>query len=125
MYSLEPPFYRGLNKACREKDDTKIDHLGPFATALGEIIRFQERNRTNCQTDNFKLYRGLSLSPEEISGYTFIKNSMDSKKKGDEIDWTFHLEGFTSTSFKREIAEEFAEKSVWGERKAVVFEYDV
>jgi len=37
-------------------------------------------------------------------------------------DHTFHVEGFTSTSFDRAIAEKFAIEGVWGERTPVVIE---
>ena len=53
LYSLEPPFYRVLNRACREKDVSKIELVGPFAAALGEIVRFQESNRPDCWKENF------------------------------------------------------------------------
>lgn len=42
LYSLEPPFYRVLNRACREKDYKKIDKVGPFAAVLGDIVRYQD-----------------------------------------------------------------------------------
>ena len=66
LYSMEPPFYKHLNKACRDKDISKIDNLGPFAAALGEIVRNQDAFREDKQTSNFKVYRGLSLPDDEI-----------------------------------------------------------
>ena len=39
LYSMEPAFYRHMNRACREKDYNKIDKVGPFAATLGEIVR--------------------------------------------------------------------------------------
>jgi len=39
---MEPPFYKHLNRACRDKDMAKIDQVGPFAAVLGEIIRHQD-----------------------------------------------------------------------------------
>ena len=43
LYSMEPPIYRELNMACRKRDYTKIDSLGPFAAAIGEILRTAEQ----------------------------------------------------------------------------------
>lgn len=42
LYSLEPPFYRILNRACREKDYKMVDKVGPFAAVLGDIVRYQD-----------------------------------------------------------------------------------
>lgn len=39
LYSMEPPLYRHMNRACREKDFNKMDKVGPFAATLGEIVR--------------------------------------------------------------------------------------
>ena len=38
LYSIEPPLYFALNKACRQKDQTKLSMLGPFAAAWGEVL---------------------------------------------------------------------------------------
>ena len=38
---------------------------------------------------------------------------------------TCHLEGFTSTSFDRTVAEEFACKNEWPGKKCVLFEYTI
>ena len=39
IYSLEPPFYGHLNWASREKVIDRLDAVGPFAAALGIILR--------------------------------------------------------------------------------------
>ena len=54
----------------------------------------------------------------------------DMNRKGppsvyDETMHTFHVEGFTSTSFDRNIAEKFAIEGVWGGRTPVVIEMDI
>ena len=72
MYSMEPPFYKYMNKACREKDWSKIDKLGPFAAVLGEIVRNQDPFREDRQPSDFKVYRGLTLPEEEVQGLKFI-----------------------------------------------------
>jgi len=61
MYSLELPFYLILNRACRDKDLSRLDVVGPFAAALGEIVRRQDAKRADKRTENFTVYRGLSL----------------------------------------------------------------
>lgn len=126
MYSLEPPFYRVLNRACREKDIEKLPLVGPFAAALGEIVRFQEANRDDRKVENFQVYRGLSLPKEDISGYKFISNYIKNLQvQNVKSDLTFHVEGFTSTSFDKSVAQEFAFKGVWGGRTPVLMEYSV
>ena len=40
----------------------------------------------------------------EINGFTYAKDKTEANKNS-EIDWTFHLQGFLNTTFKREIAE--------------------
>jgi hypothetical protein len=37
IYSLESFIYKSLNKACRLKDSTKIDTLGPYAHVMSSI----------------------------------------------------------------------------------------
>jgi len=38
LYSMEPPFYEDLNKACRFLDPTKLYTLGPFANAMYKVL---------------------------------------------------------------------------------------
>ena len=38
IYSIEPPFYADLNRACRNVDESKFIDLGPFARAMFEIL---------------------------------------------------------------------------------------
>ena len=42
LYSMEPPFYADLNKACRDLDHQKLKTLGPFAKAIFGVLRFGE-----------------------------------------------------------------------------------
>lgn len=95
LYSLEPPLYRHLNRACREKDITKIDTLGPFAAVLGEIVRNQDAFREDKITEKFKVYRGLTLPEEDINGLKFIVDDMKKAKNafatGDNINFTEFL----------------------------------
>ena len=66
IYSLEPPFYRILNRACRDKDASRMNAVGPLAAALGEIVRRQDAKREDKKTEDFTVYRGLSLPQSEI-----------------------------------------------------------
>ena len=91
---------------------------------MAEVLTYQERNRPDALKQNFKVYRGLTLPQSEIDGFSYVANR--SQAKGvEQKDWTFHLEGFTSTSFKREVAHEFATKYPSNDRKPVIFEYEV
>ena len=38
LYSMEPPFYKDLNNACRVLDDQKLKTLGPFAAAIFNVL---------------------------------------------------------------------------------------
>jgi len=38
LYSMEPPFYQDLNNACRTLDPTKLETLGPFASAIYWVL---------------------------------------------------------------------------------------
>ena len=68
IYSLEPPIYRYLNKASREKDASYIDTLGPFSDALRTILHHAEKKRGDKIPAGkaFKVYRGLGLLEEHI-----------------------------------------------------------
>lgn len=91
LYSLEPPLYKHMNRACREKDYNKIDKVGPFAATLGEIVRNQDPFREDKQLTDFKVYRGLTLPDDEIEGFKFIlkdiKKAKDSFATGDNLNF--------------------------------------
>ena len=60
LYSMETFIYTELNKACREKDLSKIKYFGAFAAALSYIIYFANCNRGNSKMKGTNtLYRGL------------------------------------------------------------------
>ena len=62
-----------LNKACRFKDRSKVPTLGPWASALGWIIEFTQRERTDiAKYDHNKqhdLWRGGGMTAAEIKEY--------------------------------------------------------
>ena len=45
LYSMETFIYSDLNRASREKDETKIKFYGAFAAALSYIIYFANTKR--------------------------------------------------------------------------------
>ena len=45
IYSMESFIYADMNKACREKDESKIRFYGAFAAALSYIIYDANRHR--------------------------------------------------------------------------------
>lgn len=50
MYSLESFLYREVNRASRERDQSKIANLGPYAYLLAQILkRFDPK--INCGQD--------------------------------------------------------------------------
>ena len=63
LYSMETFLPYALNKACREKDESKIETLGPFAVALSYILRFSQAERRigNELRGKFRVYRGVKL----------------------------------------------------------------
>lgn len=119
IYSLEPPIYRYLNKASREKDQRYVETLGPFSDCLRTILHHAEKNRQNKIPFGraFKVYRGLGLKEEHIKEY----RDMEGNKNG------INLRGFTSTSQDKKVSLDFALKGaskdgVW---KSVLIQLEV
>jgi len=40
MYSMEPPLYADLNRACRSMDETKLHSLGPYARVIFHMLNW-------------------------------------------------------------------------------------
>jgi len=72
IYSLEPPIYKTLNWAIRDKVGYLLDRVGPFAAALGEITSYSDKNRDDCMKEDFTVYRGFSTNQNEIDSFTYI-----------------------------------------------------
>ena len=102
LYSLEPPIYKILNKASREKDASKVGTLGPYSDCLRTILANAERNRKDKIPFNkpFTVYRGFGLEDKEIEEY----RKMIDNKAG------INLRGFLSTTLNKDIAMGFAVK---------------
>ena len=69
---MQSPIYKELNKACRNRDCTRVITLGPFAFALGQIIflsfwkngKLDQKRLEKSQT---KLaYRGLLYDKKDF-----------------------------------------------------------
>ena len=87
LYSMEPPIYFYLNEACRNKDQTKLQILGPFALALYIVLLRAEFNRKDkvergdnvhgygkvhelgCFARDFLVFRGGALAAKSIHKY--------------------------------------------------------
>ena len=95
IYSMESFVFVEINKASREKDISKIEFYGPFASALGYIVHAATQKKKEQLEENITLYRGLKLSAYEI------EDSFPS-------DEPINLTGFTSTTLDRNKACGFA-----------------
>ena len=61
---MESFIYGDLNKASRDKDESKIEYYGAYAAALSFIIHSANKNRKEGKgklTGVTILYRGLTL----------------------------------------------------------------
>jgi len=89
---MQSPIFSELNRACRYKDTSKLPTLGPYAKALGWIIRYTQYNRTDKEKyDCFKqqdLWRGGGFTADEIDQYRQMVGK----------DEYITLHGYTSTS---------------------------
>ena len=84
---MESFIYSDLNRACRQKDKSKIQYFGAFAAAFSYIIYYANKNRRNQQLKgNNMLYRGLNLGHTEVTEY----------KPGTKTN----LKGYVSTSLE-------------------------
>ena len=66
IYSMETFVFSGMNKASRNKDTSKIELYGPFASALGMIVHCGNKKGSSIDdeqlTETITVFRGLSLS---------------------------------------------------------------
>ncbi len=87
FYTIEPPFYAGLNHACRTGDEKFVEMLGPLAQCLYWIVARTESKRTDqivhgqkilhanmnqppgffCSS--FLLFRGTTMKEHWIDGW--------------------------------------------------------
>ena len=102
LYSLQSFLFKTLNRACREKDTSVIDTLGPFAHSLMTIIDEANPSRQDRITGPFELFRGLKLDKEEVNMYKGLAR----------IKASYQMLGYTSTSRNKREAIKFAIEDV-------------
>ena len=62
IYTMESFIYANLNKACRDKDKSKIKYYGAFSAALSYIIYNANKNRRNIEVKKqVRLFRGVKM----------------------------------------------------------------
>ena len=72
IYSMESFVFKEMNKATRDKDITKIEYYGPYASALGYVIHSATKKRNDNQCKKQTLYRGFNLEKKEIKDYYVV-----------------------------------------------------
>lgn len=107
LYTLEPPFYVHLNRACLTNDQDLQPHLGPWAYALSTVLQATEAQRAdklptgilNLQmgtntlgslSQSFVCFHATYMEPvtigvikmyKGITKYTFEQMAKDEKKR--------------------------------------------
>ena len=73
LYSLETFLYWKLNQCARGQKEEGIDNMGCFACVLSKALEIANRYRqdqiSSVITKQFVVYRGLSLTPDDIKAY--------------------------------------------------------
>lgn len=142
IYSIEPPIYGDLNKACRKMDPEMMEDLGPYAIALYRILFACEPRRDDRMPSTsahrryeehffktFLVYRGVAMKQEWLDAWTTNigkKGLTYETKTGDDPVKTVHdetrprnvfMSGNTSTSQCFSVALNFANP---GEDKSLI-----
>ena len=99
-----------MNKASRNKDESKIQYYGAFASALGFIIHCGNNHGKN-KNEQLTVYRGLQISKSELET-KFVPEK------------TVNLLGFTSTSLDITQAKKFALEQLKSDKMAVILKID-
>lgn len=71
LYTIEPPFYADLLKACKLNDNSKLQTLGPFAYVLQKVMQYgyiSERKRD----DALKKGHATKASPQGSFAQSFL-----------------------------------------------------
>ena len=104
---MESFIYGEMNRASRDKDESKIKFYGAYAAALSYIIYTANVNRNDKLQGTTVLFRGLQLNRDQVTQYV----------PGKKI----HLLGYTSTSLDELVARKFALESLKDDKVPVVF----
>jgi len=116
LYSEESYLYGRLNWAARSKQEQCVKNLGCFAAVLSKALalanRFREYQINKEITQTFTVYRGLSLSQEQLDFY--------------QVGDTINLTGYASTSKQEEQSLKFAfREGMDPSRRSVMFYIDL
>lgn len=95
IYTMESFIFREMNKASRNKDTSKIEFYGAFASALGYIVNCGSFKKYSENHESVVVYRGAQISVEELEQKTKIGSIIT-------------LTGFSSSSLSRESTLGFA-----------------
>lgn len=89
-----------MNRVTKEKDQSKVDILGPYATAISIIIKEAQSFRKDIKKSNFQYmcYRGTHLLKDTVKQYAKELG----KKSG------IQLRGIISTTSNKESAVDYA-----------------
>lgn len=74
LYSMEPPLYHHVNKACIKKDEELLPLLGPFAMCLHSLLDGAEANKRDVLElgfDNHKPHANI-IDPLGVACRSFI-----------------------------------------------------
>ena len=91
---MENFLYLDLNRACRQKDRSKIRYYGSYAAAFSYIINYANQYSQDKLSGLTTLYRGIKLEEHDID--TFERGK------------TINLQGYTSSSTDIDTAIRFA-----------------
>jgi len=113
LYTLETWLYPALNKASRDKDQSKILTLGPFACALYWALTTAEEAKPLSKEMSlpFVVHRGLSLNQETLDDYKAI------------VGKPFNLAGNQSTSVSESVAKSFLPPNAQTNTNIPVFQH--
>ena len=136
LYSMEPPFYKDLNNASRQLDQTKLKTLGPFAMAIFRVLeggdvsdrkrddglelghRFKDTDPLGYFCRCFLLFRGALMNKDWIDHWRAEVGKDD----------YFRMHGCTSTSKNMEVALGFSQCNIdydVDNKQAVLFVYSI
>lgn len=70
IYSMETFLPQLIDDASWNRDETRIDTLGPFVLALHEIVYRANNKRHDVMRGQFSVFRGMQLSAEMVNQYS-------------------------------------------------------
>lgn len=58
---METIVHRAVNRAAINRDESKRNSIGRFASCLSKALQYAERNKVDCPEEQVTLYRGVIL----------------------------------------------------------------